>query len=82
MLYIIYIEVLAANLRAHPSIVGLKLPRIPNPLPVSSLYADDTSVISTSDDATRAVFSTYEKFEIGTDSKLNLSKCEGLSLGA
>lgn len=82
LLYVISIEVLAANLRSHPSIVGLTLPGSPDPLPVLSLYADDTSVISTSDDATLAVFSTYEKFEKGTGSKLNLSKCEGLWLGA
>ena len=82
LLCVISIEVLAANLRSHPSIVGLRLPGIPDPLPVLSLYADDTSVISISDGATQAVFSTYEKFEKGTGSKLNLSKCEGLWLGA
>ena len=82
LLYVISIEVLAANLRSNPSIVSLRLPGVPDPLPVLSLYADDTSVISISDEATRAVFSTYEKFEKGTGSKLNLSKCEGLWLGA
>lgn len=82
LLYVISIEVLAANLRAHPLIEGIRLPRIPDPLPVLSLYADDTSVISSSDNATRAVFETYERFEKGTASKLNLSKCEGLWLGA
>lgn len=82
LLFVISIEVLAANLRAHRLIEGVKLPRIPDPLQVLSLYADDTSVISTSDSATRAVFETYEKFEKGTGSKLNLSKCEGLWLGA
>ena len=82
LLYMISIEVLAANLRSHPSIVGLRLPGAPDPLPVLSLYTYYTSVISISDHATRAVFSTYEKFEKGTGSKLNLSKCEGLWLGA
>lgn len=82
LLYVVTMEVLAANLRAHPSIVGLRLPWVPEPLPVLSLYADDTSVISLSDDATGAVFSTYDRFEKGTGSKLNLSKCEGLWLGA
>ena len=82
LLYVISIEVLAANLSSHPSIVGLRLPRVPDPLPALSLYADDTSVISISDHATRAVFSTYEKFEKGTGFKFNPSKCEGLWLGA
>ena len=75
LLYVVSIEVLAANLRAHRIYEGIKLPRIPDMLPVLSLYADDTSVISSSDSATKAVFETYEKFEKGTGSQLNLSKC-------
>ena len=82
LLYVICIEVLAANLRANSVIKGIRLPRIPDPLPVLSLYADDTSVIAISDVATKAVFETHDKFERGTGSKLNLSKCEGLWLGA
>lgn len=75
------IEVLAANIRAHPSIVGLRPLGLSVCLPVLSLYADDTLVISVSDVATRAVFDTYRLFERGTGSKLNLGKCEGLWLG-
>ena len=82
LLYILSIEVLAANLRSHPDIIGLKLPGVPDQLPVLSLYADDTSVIVSSNHAIHAVFSTYDRFERGTGSKLNLSKCEGLWLGA
>jgi len=65
-LYFISIEVLAANLRDHPYIVGLRLPSVQHPLPVLSLYADDTSVVSTSDASTLAVLDTYSKFEKGT----------------
>lgn len=82
LLYVLSIEVLAAALRSHPDIVGLRLPGISTPLPVVSLYADDTSIISLSDRATTAVFEVYVKFEAGTGAKLNLSKCEGLWLGA
>ena len=81
-LYVLTMEVLAVNIRSHPLITGLRLPGLVTPLPVLSLYADDTSVISTSDDATLAVFDTYGKFESGTGSKLNLGKCEGLWTGA
>ena len=81
LLYVISIEVLAANLRAHPAIVGLRLPGVSRPLPTLSLYADDTSVIAVSDAATLAVFDTYAMFERGTGSKLNLGKCEVLWLG-
>ena len=52
-----------------------------SPLPVLSLYADDTSINSTSDSSTMAVFEVYTKFEIGTGAKLNLGKCQGLWLG-
>ena len=81
LLYVILIEVLASNLCAHPAIVGLRLPGLPNPLPAVSLYADDASVISVSDAATLAVFDVYDAFG-GTGSKLNLGKCEGLWLGS
>ena len=67
-------EVLAANLRSHHYIVGLRLPGISLPLPILSLYADDTS-------GTFAFFDTYDTFERGTGSKLTLNKCEGLWLG-
>ena len=73
LLYVISIEVLAANLRAHPSIVGLRLPGVSRPLPTLSLYADDTSVIAVSDAATLAVFDTYAMFERGTGSKLTIA---------
>ena len=44
LLYVISIEVLAANLCSHPDIVGLQLPGCSSFLPTVALYADDTSV--------------------------------------
>lgn len=82
LLYILTMEVLAANIRSHPAIRGIVLPRSRRPLPALSLYADDTSVISVSDAATVAVFDTYSRFEHGTGAKLNMDKCKGLWLGA
>ena len=68
-------EVLAVNIRANPSIVGLRLP--------NSLYhMPDDTIISTSNAATRATFQTYALFEKGSGAKLNIHKCEGLWLGA
>ena len=46
LLYVLSMEVLAANVRCHPDITGLRLPSLSSPLPVLSLYADDTSVVS------------------------------------
>jgi len=75
-------EVLAANVRCHPDIFGLRLPGLSSPLPVLSLYANDTSAVSCSDRATRAIFSVYGRFDQGTGAKLNLGKCEGVWLGS
>ena len=82
LLYVLTMEVLAVNIRAHPNIVGICLSGIPYPLPVLSLYADDTSIISISDSSPVAVFDVYSKFESGTGAKPNLDKCQGLWLGA
>ena len=73
--YVLSMEVLAANVRCHPNITGLRLP-------VLSLNADDTSVVSCSDCATREIFAVYGRFEKGTGAKLNLGKCEGVWLGS
>ena len=81
LLYVLYAEVLACNIRSNPVITGLSLLGSPTPLPVLSQYADDTSVIVTSDAAIVATFATYRAFERGSGSKLNLGKCKGLWLG-
>ena len=82
LLYILSFEVLAANIRCNPAISGLRLPSISSPLPVLSRHADDTSVISCSDRATKVLFEVYHRFEKGTGAKLNIGKCEGVWLGA
>ena len=79
LLYVLVSEVLAVNI---PRIWGLTLPGIRNPLPPISQYADDTSLIVTSDDAIRATFETYSIYEKGSGSKLNLSKSKCLWLGS
>ena len=58
-------EVLAANVCCHPDITGVRLTGLSSPLPVLSLYADDTSAVLC-------------RFEQGTGAKLNLGKCEGV----
>lgn len=82
LLYVLTMEVLACNLRAHPDLVCIKLPNSTASLPVVSLYADDTSALVTPDPGIRAVFDTYSRFEKASGSKLNLGKCKGLWLGS
>ena len=62
----------------RPSSRATTLPGLSNPHPVLSLYADDVSVIVSSDGA---IEDTYARFERWMGSKLNLVKCEGLWLG-
>ena len=81
LLYVLTMEVLAVNIRCHSDIRGIPLLGH-GILPVLSLYADDTSVVVTSDKAVAAVFKVYSDFEKGTGSKINLDKCEGLWLGS
>ena len=81
LLYVPYGEVLACNVRSNPAITGLCLPGSPTPLPVLSQYADDTSVIVTSNAVIFVAFATYKTFERGSCLKLNLGKCKGLWLG-
>ena len=78
LLYVLVSEVLAVNIRANPRIVGLSLPGVPAPLSPISQYADDTSIVITSDDSIHAVFKTFSLFERGSGAKLNQSKCKGL----
>ena len=82
LLYVLVAEVLACNIRCHPNISGLTLSSSSVPLPPFSQYADDTSVILTSDRAILATFEVYDLYQQGSGAKLNLSKCKGLWLGA
>ena len=74
LLYVLVAEVLACNIRPLPGSVS--------PLPVISQYADDTSLVITSDDSIKATFDTYSLFEKGSGAKLNQSKSKGLWLGS
>ena len=82
LLYVLVSEVLAVNIRANPRVVGVSLPGSSSPLSPVSQYADDTSLIASSDDAILACFETYSLFERGSGAKLNQSKSKGLWLGS
>ena len=55
LLYILTMEVLVVNIRNNFDIIGLRIPNFPN-LPVLSLYADDTSVVVSTDRTITAGF--------------------------
>ena len=79
LLYDLVAEVLAANIRANPAITGPLLPGLHSPI---SQYADDTSLILSSDASIRAVFDTYARYELGSGTKLNMTKLCSLWLGS
>ena len=80
LLYVLVSEVLACSIRADPRIKGLSLPGCPVLSPISQ-YADDTSLILTTDSGILAALETYKLFELASGSKINLSKSKGLWLG-
>ena len=82
LLYVLVFEVLPANIRATPRIMGLSLPGTPAPLSPISQYGDDTSLMVCSDDSIVASFENYACFEKGSRAKLNQSKSKGLWLGS
>ena len=82
LLYVLVVEVLLCNIRSNPLISGLVLPGSFSSLPCVSAYADDTSLVISSDRAFSEVFDVYSLYERGSGAKLNLSKCKGLWLGA
>ena len=63
LLYVLYVEVLACAIHANPMISGLSLLGCSPPLPVISQYADDTSLVVTSDESIVEVFRTCAVFE-------------------
>ncbi|KAL9989381.1 hypothetical protein ACROYT_G003925 [Oculina patagonica] len=71
LLYVLVSEVLAVNIRCNPPIFGLRLPGS-DPLSPISQYADDTSLILSSDDSIVASFETYALFEKASGSKIKV----------
>ena len=79
LLYVLVAETLAATLKACPQIRGLRLLAPLQPPSFLSQYADDTSILVTTDDSILAVF---DRYELGAGARLNLKKCKGLWVGA
>lgn len=82
LLYVLVAETLSATLKACPHIQGLTLPPPLASPSFLSQYADDTSILVTTDDAILAVFEVFDTYELGSGARLNCSKCKGLWAGA
>ena len=64
LLYVLVAETLAVNIRCNPRIPGLCLPGVPLVVSPVHQYADDTTLILSTDDSIKAVFDIYSLFEI------------------
>ena len=80
LLYVLCAEVLACNLRAAPGIKGVQLPNSLEELRVSG-YADDTTVVVTTENSIKEVLNVYDLYELGSGSKLNLGKSKAMWVG-
>ncbi len=81
LLYVLSIEVLAANIRASPGISGVSLPQSSEQFKCSG-YADDTTIAPTSDESVEETFAVYSKFEQASGARLNRGKSKGMWLGS
>ena len=79
LFYVLVSEVLGLNIRCSPRFSGISLPGLP-PMSLMSRYADDTSLILSSDDSIKAAFEKYGLYEKASGSKLNCAKSKGLWL--
>jgi hypothetical protein len=80
-LYVLSIEVLAANIRAAPGITGVFLPQSLEQFKCSG-YADDTTIAPTTDESIEETFAVYAKFEQASGARLNRGKSKGMWLGS
>ena len=80
LLYVIMAETLACAIRSDPLIDGFSLPgrrRIK-----LCQYADDTSIVVMSDVSLLQVFSVFNRYELASGAKLNVTKSHGLLVGS
>ena len=78
-LYIIVAETIACAIKKNCNIDGFHL--MNGGYVKIFQYADDTSVIVHSDRALRSLFSLFERYELASGAKLNVTKSHGLLFG-
>ena len=72
---------LACSITTSPDIEGVPLPGGGRVFKCSG-YADDTSIVATTDASMQATFDIYAQYERASGAKLNRGKSKGLWLGA
>ena len=80
LLYIIIAETMACAICADPLIDGFVLPG--NRRVKLCQYADDTTIFVMTDGALCRVFEIFQRYELASGAKLNVSKSHGLLIGS
>ena len=80
LLYVLCIEPFSIALRADPQVIGLRCPGSTDTVKVVQ-YADDTTVVVTTEDSVARVMTISGRFSRASGSKINREKCKGLFLG-
>ena len=78
LLYVLIIEILAAQLRANPNIVGFT---VGGEKIISLHYADDSTITITQNRCFKEVYKELHDFQEATGAKINLTKTTGLWVG-
>ena len=78
MLYVIYIELLALQLRKNPNLIGFK---IGGEKIISLHYADDAIIIIKQNQCFKEVIKDLDDFQAATGTKINYEKTRGLWVG-
>ena len=81
LLYVLCLEPLVHAIRRHPEIIGLPVPLSPEPIKVS-LYADDLTVITTSETSIQALLCILNTYASATGTRINRQKSSAIFLGS
>ena len=81
LLYVLVAEVFAVNLRSNPRIQGITFPGVASVSPIIQ-YADDTSLVLSSDDSIKAAFEAFALLENASGSSLTWPSPRASGLGA
>ena len=80
ILYVLCAEVLAAEVRSNPKIVGYKFNKGKNEHKLNA-YADDKTVCVTTKPSIHELFNVFDRYEVATNARVNKDKTVGLWVG-
>ena len=80
LFYVVMAETISCAVRNNPQIDGYPLPRTRRAKICQ--YADDTTIVVLSDASLKEVFSVFQRYELASGARLNVTKSHGLLIGS